>query len=158
MHIVVLYAALLALLFVALSIRTLLMRRRLRIGIGDAGNEAMLRAMRVHSNFAEYVPLSLLFIYFVEASGASPVFVHALGTSVLAGRVSHAVGVSQIRENYVFRVTGMALTLTPLIVAAVRRLQVSASHNAASYLDPAKSTTVNNAGVDQAGRDDAGEA
>jgi hypothetical protein len=28
----------------------------------------------------------------------------------------------------------------------------------ASYLEPAKSTTVNNAGVDQAGRDDAGEA
>lgn len=28
----------------------------------------------------------------------------------------------------------------------------------ASYLDPARSTTVNNAGVDQAGRDDAGEA
>jgi hypothetical protein len=27
-----------------------------------------------------------------------------------------------------------------------------------SYLEPAKSATVNNAGVDQAGRDDAGEA
>lgn len=66
MHIVFLYAALLALLFVALSIRTLLMRRRLGIAIGDAGNESMLRAMRVHSNFAEYVPLSLLLIYFVE--------------------------------------------------------------------------------------------
>ena len=32
------YAALLALLFVALSVRTLRLRRRLRIAIGDAGN------------------------------------------------------------------------------------------------------------------------
>ena len=71
-HIVLLYAALLALLFVGLSIRTLRMRRRLGIAIGDAGNESMLRAMRAHSNFAEYVPLSLLLIYLVEVTGASP--------------------------------------------------------------------------------------
>jgi len=62
MHIVPLYAALLALIFVALSVRTLRMRRRLRIAVGDGGDTALLRAMRVHANFAEYVPLSLLLI------------------------------------------------------------------------------------------------
>lgn len=94
MHVVFLYAALLALIFVALSIRTLLMRRRLQIAIGDAGNQSMLRSMRVHANFAEYVPLSLLLIFFVESSGANPVLVHALGMSIVAGRISHAFGVS----------------------------------------------------------------
>ena len=69
------YAALLALLFMALSIRTLRLRRQLRIAIGDAGNPAMLRAMRVHSNFAEYVPLSLLLVYFVEVQGAQATLV-----------------------------------------------------------------------------------
>ena len=127
MHVVSLYAALLALLFVALSIRTLRMRRKLRIAIGDAGNEVMLRAMRVHSNFAEYVPLSLLLIYFVEASEASSLFVHALGACVIVGRLSHAFGVSQVQEKFAFRVVGMALTLTPLGVAAIRLLQVYAS-------------------------------
>lgn len=34
---------------------------------------------------------------------------------------------------------------------------LEAATSAASYLDPARPTTVNNAGVDQAGRDDAGE-
>ena len=63
MQIVPLYASILALLFVALSVRTLRLRRSLRIAIGDAGSETMLRAMRVHSNFAEYVPLSLILIY-----------------------------------------------------------------------------------------------
>jgi uncharacterized membrane protein YecN with MAPEG domain len=131
MHVVFLSAALLALLFVALSIRTLLMRRRLQIAIGDAGNQGMLRAMRVHSNFAEYVPLSLLLLFFVEASGANPLFLHALGASILAGRISHAFGVSQIKEQYAFRVLGMALTLTPIVIAAVRLLLVSVGQRVA---------------------------
>ena len=79
----------------------------------------MLRAMRVHSNFAEYVPLSLLLIYLVEITGASSVLVHGLGVSVLMGRVSHAFGVSQTQENFAFRVAGMAMTFTPMIVSAL---------------------------------------
>ena len=113
-----LYAALLALLFVALSIRTLGLRRRLRIGIGDAGNEHMLRAMRVHSNFAEYVPLTLFLIYLAEVQGAHALFIHALGLCLLTGRLSHAYGVSQANENYTFRVFGMAMTFTSLISAS----------------------------------------
>ena len=112
------YAALLALLFVLLSVRTIGARRRLKIPIGDAGDESMLRAMRVHSNFAEYVPLGLLLIYFVEISGARAWLVHSLGICLVAGRLSHAFGVSQARETYGFRVTGMALTLTTILVPA----------------------------------------
>jgi len=130
-HVVSLYAALLAVVFVALSVRTLLMRRRLQIAIGDAGNQSMLRAMRVHSNFAEYVPLSLLLILLVEASGANSLFVHALGASVVAGRISHAFGVSQLKEQYAFRVLGMALTLGPIIVAAVGLLFIYVGQRAA---------------------------
>jgi uncharacterized protein len=119
MHIVSLYASLLALLFVALSVRTLRLRRRLRIAIGDAGNPEMLRAMRVHSNFAEYVPLSLLLIYFVEAGGANSAFVHVLALCLLVGRASHAFGVSQGHENYRFRVSGMVLTFATLIASSI---------------------------------------
>lgn len=118
MHIVPLYAALLAILFVALSIRTLGLRRSLGIGIGDAGNERMLRAMRVHSNFAEYVPLSLILLSFVEEQGAYPIVLHALGLCLLIGRLSHAFGVSQKNENYRFRIVGMALTFTTLVACS----------------------------------------
>jgi len=112
------YAALLALLFMALSIRTLRLRRQLRIAIGDAGNPAMLRAMRVHSNFAEYVPLSLLLVYFVEVQGAQATLVHGLCLCLLIGRLAHAFGVSQPDENFSFRVTGMALTFTVLFFSS----------------------------------------
>ena len=118
MHITPLYASVLAILFVALSVRTLRMRHRLKIAVGDAGNQALLRAIRVHSNFAEYVPLSLLLISFVEMSGASALLVHFLGLCLLVGRAVHAYGVSQLNENYTFRVAGMAMTFTTLMGAS----------------------------------------
>lgn len=117
-----LYAAILALLFIVLSVRTLRLRKRLRIAIGDGGNQSMLRAIRVHSNFAEYVPLTLLLIVLVEMTGGSALFVHALGISLVAGRVSHAIGVSQLRETYTFRVVGMTLTFLALTSSAVALL------------------------------------
>lgn len=113
-----LYAALLALLFIALSVRTLRLRRRLQIAIGDAGSTEMLRAMRVHSNFAEYVPLCLLLIHFTEVSGAPLLLVHALGLCLLVGRMVHALGVSQRKEDFRFRVFGMAMTFTALGVSS----------------------------------------
>ncbi len=113
-----LYAALLGLLFVALSVRTLRLRRSLRIAVGDAGNAEMLRAMRVHANFAEYIPLALFLIYLSETQGANRILVHALCLALLIGRLSHSYGVSQSNENYRFRVAGMALTFTPIIVAS----------------------------------------
>jgi len=83
--------------------------------------------MRSHANFAEYVPLSIVLLYFVEATGASTYFVHAVGLSMIIGRILHAYGVSQVRENFAYRVAGMALTLTPLIATAIRLLFVFAS-------------------------------
>jgi uncharacterized membrane protein YecN with MAPEG domain len=57
------YAAFLGLGFVTLSILTLRLRRKFKIALGDGGNKQLLRAIRVHSNFAEYVPLALILIY-----------------------------------------------------------------------------------------------
>jgi uncharacterized protein len=113
-----LYAALLALIFVALSVRTLLLRRKYHIGVGSGGNEQLLRASRVHANFAEYVPLTLLLIYLAEVQGASAHFVHVAGIALLIGRVLHAYGVSQVKENFKFRVAGMILTFGSILSAA----------------------------------------
>jgi uncharacterized membrane protein YecN with MAPEG domain len=64
------YAALLALLFIALSVRTVRLRATLKIALGDGGNERLLRANRVHGNFAEYVPITLLVSLLLEIGGA----------------------------------------------------------------------------------------
>jgi uncharacterized membrane protein YecN with MAPEG domain len=119
MHILPTYAALLGLFFIFLSVRTLLLRKKLQIGVGDGGDKQMLRAMRVHANFAEYVPLSLVLIGFVEAGGAPSLAIHLLAGAILFGRVLHAYGVSQQRENLKFRVIGMALNLSSIIIASL---------------------------------------
>lgn len=119
MKILPVYAALLAILFVVLSIRTIRARRSLRIGLGHADNPAMLRAMRVHANFAEYVPMALILIYLVESSAARPMLIHLLGAALLVARLSHAFGVSREPENFKFRVFGMALTFTVLLMCAL---------------------------------------
>lgn len=119
------YLACLALLYVALSIRTLRTRRRLKIAIGDGGNPIMLRAIRVHSNFAEYVPIGVLLLIVTEFNRAPAALVHLLGICLLVGRLLHAYGVSQEDERFLFRVYGMALTFACYVLAAGFLIYVS---------------------------------
>ncbi len=104
------YAALLAFFFIFLSMRVIRARREESIALGDGGNEKVRRAMRVQANFAEYVPLALLLIAFAEMQGLVSWMIHLLALLLLAGRLVHAYGVSQLQENYNYRVTGMVLT------------------------------------------------
>ena len=120
------YAALLALLFFALSVRTLRLRATLRIAIGDGGNERLLRASRAHGNFAEYVPIALLMSLLLELAGAPVPLVHAVGLSLVAGRVVHALGMSRSPEQLAIRVAGMVLTLSALGGAALGLLVLNA--------------------------------
>jgi hypothetical protein len=115
-----LYAAIIGLVFVILSVRTLLLRRRLGIAIGTGEDPELTRAMRVHSNFAEYVPLALILFYFLEVETDADLWIHVLCVSLIVGRLLHAYGVSQVEENYRFRVAGMILTLGSIISASTR--------------------------------------
>jgi len=118
MHILPVYAALLTLLFVFLSIRTIKARRRAQVGLGTGDHPDLSRAVRVHANFSEYAPLGLLLIYLVEIQSAASWFVHLLGMLLLVGRLLHAYGVSQSRENFKFRVSGMVMTFSSLLLSA----------------------------------------
>jgi len=116
------YAAIIALLFVGLSVRTLLLRRRAGIAIGPGEDQKLARAIRVHSNFSEYVPIALLLIFFLESYTNTEIWIHGLCVALIVGRLSHAYGVSQINENYRFRVFGMALTLGCIISTSTKLL------------------------------------
>lgn len=113
------YAGLFGLMFVLLSIRIVRLRRRLHVGIGHRDQPLLERAIRVHSNFAEYVPLSLLLMYFLESATRSPLWPHALCVALGIGRIVHAYGVSQDHENYRFRVIGMSLTFGVIVFASL---------------------------------------
>ncbi|GAA0779458.1 glutathione metabolism protein [Roseibium denhamense] len=116
------YASILALLYIALSIRVIRARFQRRISLGDNGDQAMLKPMRVHANFAEYTPLAIILIAFFELQGGTAWLIHGLGALFLIGRISHAYGVLSERAINPFRSGGMACTFFVLAVAALANL------------------------------------
>ena len=105
------YAAILALLFIILSIRTIKTRRTHKVTIGDGGEKSILRASRVHANFSEYVPFTILLIAMLEIQSYSDWMIHGLCIALVAARIAHAYGVSQANENFKFRIFGTATTI-----------------------------------------------
>lgn len=118
------YAAMLGLIFVALSAKTIKTRRRQKVAIGHGDDTEVLRACRVHGNFAEYVPFALLLIFMLEQKGSHDLLIHGLCVVLLVGRVVHAYGVSQVQENFRFRVMGMAMTFMTIVSACTGLLGV----------------------------------
>src|SRR5207244_6466591 len=102
----------LALWFALLSIRVV--RSRVgpeRPGLGDGGNPLMLRVIRGHANFAEYVPLVLLLIGIAELGGLPKWALHLLGVTLLIGRLLHGYALSFTQGFVAGRSIGIALTL-----------------------------------------------
>ncbi|WP_319546732.1 MAPEG family protein [Ruegeria conchae] len=116
------YAALIAFLFIALSVNVILQRRKGKISVGDHGDKAMIKAMRTQANCAEYAPFALLLIAMVELQGAEAWLVNLLGLMLLAGRLSHAYGFGKTPQTIILRQIGMLLTFLAILVAAVAGL------------------------------------
>lgn len=119
LSIVPFYTALLAAFYIFLSVRVVRIRRQEKVGIGDANNVRLRRAIRAHGNFAEYVPLAVILTAFVEIQQFAAITVHALCWILIIGRVIHAYGVSQEKEDYRLRVGGMVLTFTTIAVSSL---------------------------------------
>lgn len=124
MSITIIYAALLGLIFAALSLNTIKRRRAAKVTLGVSDDKPLLRATRVHGNFQEYTPFALLLIYMLENEGTNVVVIHLLCLALLSGRLIHLWGVSHEKENFRFRVVGMMLTIGTIISASLRLLLV----------------------------------
>ena len=116
------YAGVMALMFVILSVRVVNVRRKFRTAIGDGGSRLLMRRIRAHANFAEYVPMVLLLMAVAELQGAPVWAIHVIGLMLLVGRVVHASNISQESEKIPIRVIGMVFTFTALIIAALANI------------------------------------
>ncbi len=106
MTITAFYASLLAVLFLFLSVRVIGWRRERRIEIGHGEDAQLLRRMRVHANFAEYVPFTLLLMALAENLGPPHILTHLVGVTLITGRLLHAYGLSQTPHILKYRVWG----------------------------------------------------
>jgi uncharacterized membrane protein YecN with MAPEG domain len=116
------YAALLALLFIYLSVRVMRARQMAGVAIGTGGNPRLERRIRVHANFAEYVPLALVLLVLLEMRGNAAWYLHVLCLALLAGRAAHAYGVSQEPDDMRMRGSGVVLTVAVLVAASLTLL------------------------------------
>jgi uncharacterized membrane protein YecN with MAPEG domain len=117
LNVIPIYAALLALLFLLLSVLVIARRRRLSIGFGAGADETLVRLVRIHANFAEYVPFTVLLLALAEARGASAFWLNLGGIALIAGRLAHALGLARAETDGVGRVVGMSLSQASLMLA-----------------------------------------
>src|SRR4029078_3490772 len=119
------YAAILVLIFVFLSVRVVQMRASAKISLGTGNNPAMERRIRVHGNFAEYVPLALLLLLCMELQSQSRILIHILCIVLIVARLIHAVGVTPVNENFPMRAASVVTPFGGLVVASLMLLYVA---------------------------------
>ncbi|HET6321171.1 MAG TPA: MAPEG family protein [Hyphomicrobium sp.] len=120
------YAALLAILFLVLSVRVITLRQESRVEFEHGGDPELRRRIRAHANFAEYVPLTLVLMGLAESMSPPDIVVHLCGLLLLGGRLLHAYGISRTPPVMRYRVYGMVLTMAALGIAAFVCLALSA--------------------------------
>ncbi len=125
MTITAFYAALLAVLFLYLSVRVIGWRRDRRVEFGHGDDFELLRRKRVHANFAEYVPFAIVLMALAESMEPPDLLVHIAAVVLVVGRLMHAYGVSQSPPIMRYRVYGMWLTIASMTLAALLCLALS---------------------------------
>lgn len=109
--------AICALLVVFLGVRVSRLRIRHRVTLGDGGNAELLRAIRVHANTVEYVPMFLLLSLCYELYAGANWALLVLDAGFLLGRLAFVWGMSQADLHAGRRLGAMLSYLTTLLLA-----------------------------------------
>lgn len=113
-------AAVCASMFVLMSADAARQRARHRVpmqGLGE--NKHVNRAVRIHGNFAEHVPLALLLMMMLELRGTPAPWLWTAGGSLVVGRGLHWIGLKRTSGTSVPRMAGVGLTWAVLAGEAV---------------------------------------
>ena len=114
-----LYAGVLGLILIALSVQVVLARRRYRVRLGAGTEEGMQQAIRVQANFTEYVPFAVLLLVLAEIAGLPAAAVHGAGILLVVSRVLHAMGLSQSPGRTFGRFYGTAGTWLVIVALSL---------------------------------------
>jgi uncharacterized membrane protein YecN with MAPEG domain len=116
------YLAILALIYAALALQVIRLRRSSKAPFNDGGNASLRSAIRAHGNFMEYVPIIALMVALLEMSGASALRVHVLMGLLVLSRLLHPLGMYATPGSLRFLICrggGIALSIGLLITSAL---------------------------------------
>ena len=117
-----LYASLCGILILALAIRVVYLRRKNKVGIGNGGVDDLRRAVRVHANAIEYIPIVLILMAALELNGVNGWLMHVLGSLFVLSRLLHAQGLSGSPGVSFGRFWGTLVTWIVIIISVVANL------------------------------------
>lgn len=122
-HAVALWVGLNLLLILVLSMLVVRQRQKHKVLLGDGGVAELAQAIRALGNATEYVPAGMvgLIVLAMTGTAASAVLVHVAGFLLFAGRVAHAIGLSNSGGASFARTIGMLATWVSYIfmIAAI---------------------------------------
>ncbi|MEI8277689.1 MAG: MAPEG family protein [Hyphomicrobiales bacterium] len=116
------YASILALIILALSINVTMHRVKLKVSLGDGGNPQMLRMIRLHANAIEYIPIALVLMAIYEINGGWHWALHVIGIALVAGRLIQTAGMWTTDVAGNGRRIGQSLTWLSLAALALLNL------------------------------------
>ena len=112
------YAAVLALIFVAMSSYVIATRAKTETLLGAGADPRMLVTIRRHGNMAEYMPFALLMLALAEVSGVGSTWLHASGALLILGRLLHPFGIKSENSPLAPRISGMLATFAAILIPA----------------------------------------
>jgi len=105
-----LYATVLSFLIIFLAARVVRLRFKHHVGILDGGQPDLSKAIRVHGNAIETIPLALILMACAEASHLPLAVLHGVGIVLVSARIYHAYGLSHSSGRSKGRFYGTLLT------------------------------------------------
>jgi uncharacterized membrane protein YecN with MAPEG domain len=103
-----------AILLIWLAARVSRLRRPLKIGLGDGGNEALLRRIRAHANYAENMPIFLILLGLLELAGGDRRILWAAAIAFILARMAHVFGMDS-PTRLRLRVAGMLVSTLVIV-------------------------------------------
>jgi len=125
-------AAILSLIYVKLLANVVKQRHKHKIGLGHGveteKDNSLIKAIRIHGNFSENIPLCLILLALIELAGIHQIICAVLGATLIIGRFLHYKGISKSIGTSKGRYWGMMLTVVYYFVAAILLIGLSIKH------------------------------
>jgi uncharacterized membrane protein YecN with MAPEG domain len=121
-HAAALWVGLHLILLLVLSMLVVRQRQKHKVALGDGGIAELARVSRAFANATEYVPAGLIAITVLAVLETPPLAIHVIGLLLFAGRLIHAIGLSNSGAASIPRAVGVLLTWIAYVFAAAALL------------------------------------
>lgn len=116
--ITIVYAGIIAILISLLGAYTMIQRAKSDISWGFGDNFTLQKAIRSHGNIAEYAPIFIIIIAFLEANACPDIWLNGLGITFVFGRFVSAA-YFLIKQLFTLRVIAFWCTNLPILIGGI---------------------------------------